>query len=337
MATNSNFSPDISIIIPCRNEEKYIGECLTSLLNQVNVKDKMEILVVDGMSNDNSRAIIQKISSKNPKVKLLDNPNFSTPHALNIGIVNAKGEYFAILGAHAEYSPDYLSTCLELVNNHPEVACVGGPIISKGKSSFAEAAALAMSSVIGVGNAKHRFPNYEGYAEMACFPVFRRDVFDKYGLYDESLIKNQDDEFCFRITRSGEKVFISPKAKSSYFVRESPITLFKQYCNYGFWRVAVLKKHRIPISHRQQIPILFYFLVVLLAVLGLIFQNLMLGISLPIIYFLTIILFTIPIFVKEKLNIAIRFPVAVVVLHMSYAVGFLGGIIKFLILDKLIK
>jgi len=334
MNSSSNISPLISIIIPCRNEEKYIGECLISLLKQKNLKDYMEILVVDGMSGDNSRKIIHSISNENPQIKLIDNPNLLTPFALNIGIKHAKGKFIAILGAHAEYATDYLTTCLQLIDQHPNVACVGGPIISKGKNYFAKATALAMSSIIGVGNAKHRFPEYEGYAEMACFPVFKREVFEKYGSYDESLIRNQDDEFCFRITKNGEKVFISPQAKSSYFVRESPLELFKQYYHYGFWRVAVLKKHRMPISYRQQIPILFYLLVILLAILAFISNNLILGIFLPIIYSVIIIVFTIPIFIKEKFIVAICFPVAVLVLHASYAVGFFTGMINFLILKK---
>jgi GT2 family glycosyltransferase len=265
---------------------------------------------------------------------LVDNPQFITPQALNIGIKNAKGEFIAILGAHAEYAPDYLTTCLDLANQHPEVLCVGGPIISKGKTPFAKATAIAMSSIIGVGNAKHRFPDYEGYAEMACFPIFRREVFNNYGLYDESLIKNQDDEFCFRITKSGGKVFISPKAKSSYFVRESPLGLFKQYYQYGYWRVAVLKKHKMPISYRQQIPILFYITVITLAVIGILGKNLIVGTIVPALYLLLIIAFSIPVFIREKIKIAIQFPVAVIVLHLSYAVGFFAGIIKFLILDR---
>jgi succinoglycan biosynthesis protein ExoA len=327
--------PIVSVIIPCRNEEKYIEKCLSSLLNQKEVKDICEILIVDGMSTDATRAIVSEISNNQSQVILLENPQHSTPHALNVGIKNSKGEFIAILGAHAEYANDYLTTCLELFNQHPDVSCAGGPIISKGKNSFAKATALAMSSVIGVGNAKHRFPEYEGYAEMACFPVFRKNVFDKYGLYDESLIRNQDDEFCFRLTRGGEKIFISPKAKSAYYVRESPISLFKQYYQYGFWRVAVLKKHKIPISYRQQVPIIFYALIILLAIFGLVFDNLILSVLFPVLYLLIIIAFSIPILLKEKLAIAIRFPVAVLVLHLSYAFGFFNGMIKFLIFNKL--
>ncbi len=326
-------SPKISVIIPCRNEEKYIGDCLLSLLEQEDLQNKMEILVVDGMSKDNTRMIVEKISRQKPQVRLLDNPNLFTPHALNIGIRNAKGEFIAILGAHAEYASNYLTACLEMADQHAEVSCVGGPIISKGKTPFAKATAIAMSSNIGVGNAKHRFPDYEGYSEMACFPVFRRDVFDKYGFYDESLIRNQDDEFCFRITKGGGKVYISPKAKSSYFVRESPSALFKQYYNYGFWRVAVLKKHKIPISYRQQIPILFFFTIIMLLILGLVSNNLILGTVLPTIYLILIITFSIPVLIQEKFGTAIRFPIAVMVLHLAYAVGFFAGIIKFLIFN----
>lgn len=329
--------PIISVIIPCRNEEKYIGDCLISLLSQENLRNRLEILVVDGMSTDNSREIVQELSKINPQIRLIDNATKTTPHALNIGIQESQSEFIAILGAHAEYASNYLTNCLGLINQHPEVSCVGGPIKSIGKSSFGKAVALAMSNPIGVGNAKHRFPDYEGYSEMACFPVFRRDVFSKYGLYDESLIRNQDDEFCFRITKGGGKIFLSPKAKSGYFVREYPLALFRQYYHYGFWRVAVLKKHKIPISYRQQIPILFYLIVILLIILGLVFNNSILGLLAPAVYLFTIIAFSISIFASETFDIALRFPIAVLVLHLSYAVGFFMGVVKFLILDKLFK
>jgi glycosyltransferase involved in cell wall biosynthesis len=324
----------VSVIIPCRNEEKYIESCIKSLLLQDNLNNKIEIIVVDGMSEDNSKNKILALAKENDCIQLIENKFRTTPHALNLGITSASGEFVAILGAHAEYAPDYLSSCLSMLGEHPEVACVGGPIITKGNSAFSEAAALAMSSFIGVGNAKHRFPKYEGYAEMACFPVFRIDVFRNYGLYDESLIKNQDDEFCFRIRQGGEKVYISPKAKSSYYARENPISLFKQYYQYGFWRVAVLAKHKIPISYRQQIPIFFYTTILVLAILGFIQSNLLLAMILPITYLLTIFIFSLPILFLKNFRVFLLHQIAIIILHLSYALGFFMGIQRFIFIKK---
>ena len=334
MLTSENNRPIISIVIPCRNEENFIEKCIYSLLGQEGINGEIEILVADGMSNDKTREIVTKIAADDRRVKLLDNIQLSTPHALNMGIKNANGEYVAILGAHSDYSKSYLASCLNILNKYPDVSCAGGPIESLGRNDFAKATAIAMSSYIGVGNANHRFPNYEGYAEMACFPVFRKEVFDKFGLYDETLIKNQDDEFCFRINKNGGKVFISSSAKSNYYVRESPKELFKQYFDYGFWRVAVLKKHKVPISYRQQIPILFFLTMLILLILGFVTHNFILSAFFPITYISLISIFGFKTLFVQKFSVAIRVPLAVFILHFSYACGFFIGIIKFLILNK---
>lgn len=330
-----NFTPHkndilISVIIPCRNEVKHIQKCILSILSQENMDGIFEILVIDGMSDDGTREVLSEISQKNVNVKILDNPTRFTPNALNIGIKNSVGKYICIMGAHSEYDKNFLANSIELMREHPEVSCVGGPIISLGKNRFAEAVAIAMSSRIGVGNAKHRFPDYEGYAEMACFPVFRRDVFDLLGMYDEMLLKNQDDEFCFRLNKSGRKVFISPKVKSYYFVRETPIKLFNQYFDYGFWRVAVIKKHKIPIAFRQLVPILFYLSVFLIFIFSVIINNLILGLIIPIFYVTFIILYGLISAIRfRRIHLMIHIPITILLLHFSYAAGFLKGLIMF--------
>ena len=178
-------------------------------------------------------------------------------------------QFIAILDAHSEYASNYVLTCLQLLDEHPEVCCTGGPIISRGKSIFGRTAAAVMSHPVGIGNAKHRLPDYEGYAEGACFPVFRREVFDKVGLFDENLVRNQDDEFNYRIARNGGKIFISPRVQCIYHVRETPSELFWQYCQYGYWRVAVLRKHHLPASLRQLAPVVFFPLTLMLLIMGL--------------------------------------------------------------------
>lgn len=320
-------NPLITAIIPCRNEEKYIAQCLKSLLEQKDVNDKMEILVVDGMSTDSTRAIVEKILKQYSQVKLLDNLSLYTPHALNIGIKSAKGVFVAILGAHAKYAKDYLANSLELIIEHPEVSCVGGPITCLGKTSFGKATALAMSSRIGVGNAYHRFPNYYGYAEGACFPVFRKEVFSEVGLYDENLVRNQDDEFNLRLRKHGLKVYLSPKVKSQYYVRESPQKLFTQYFDYGIWRAVVIKKHKLPASFRQLVPSVFIFTILICFITGLFMQGpwLYLSFFTPFLYSLFLIVATIRISFIHGWELAKFFPIAVSILHISYGLGLIRG------------
>jgi succinoglycan biosynthesis protein ExoA len=319
----------ISVIIPCYNEEKYIKECILSILSQKKIND-LEIIVVDGNSTDNTKNILKELVKlyQDKEIIIVNNSQRITPVALNLGIKRSSGNYICIMGAHADYDEEFLCNCLSLLKKHPDVSCTGGPILSKGKNNFAKAVAISMSSPIGVGNANHRFPEYEGYAEMACFPFFKREVFDKYGLYDESLVKNQDDEFCFRIRLNGAKIFISPKVKSAYYVKDSFSSLFNQYFSYGKWRIPVLLKHKIPISYRQQIPALFFLTIVILFMTALYFKNIYIALLLPVIYLLVLFGFAVSNLQKEKFEVIKFIPFAVFILHFSYALGFLNGVLK---------
>jgi len=317
-----------SIIIPCRNEEDYIEKCIQSLLKQKEMNFSFEILIVDGMSDDNTRLLVSEIVKNNKNVKLLDNQNNTTPYALNIGIDNSNGEFICILGAHSEHDEYYLKNSFDLISEHPEVDCFGGPIISVGFSDFGKATAIAMASPIGIGNAKHRFPNYEGYAEMACYPIFRREVFSKIGKYDESLTRNQDDEFCFRLTQTGGKVFISPKVKSTYFVRNSINELFSQYYQYGYWKVIVLWKHKVPISYRQFVPLFFYVLIVLLVIISILLKTAFIGFVLPITYLIIITYYSLVYLKKNRFKIVLLIIISIITLHLSYACGFIAGLFK---------
>jgi len=315
----------ISVIIPCYNEEKFIEKCINSLFRQKNISGDFEIIVVDGMSRDNTRTILERMASSDGRLKIVDNNKKITPVAFNLGIKNSSGEYVCIMGAHSEYDENYLSNCLKLFNEHPEVSCVGGPIISKGRNVFAKAAAMAMSSPVGVGNAKHRFPDYEGYAEMACFPMFKREVFAQVGLYDERLVRNQDDEFCFRLRLNGGKIYISPLIVSEYYVRDSPGKLFRQYFDYGKWRIAVLRKHKIPIAFRQFVPALFFFTVFLIAILASLAGMPVLGLVLPAFYIGALIAASAKVLLHSGPGIAAAFFSAVFILHFSYAAGFIAA------------
>ncbi len=313
----------ISVIVPCRNEEKFIANTLESLINQSFPIQDYEILVVDGLSEDNTQNIINNFLDKYSNLSLYINEKKITPSAMNIGIKNAKGEVIVICGAHAIYSKEFLSEGYELLKKNQNFDCVGGPIISDGTNAFSKAVSLAMSSIIGVGNAKHRFPEYEGFAEMACFPFFRKEVFSKIGLYDESLVRNQDDEFCMRLRQHGGKVYLSPKVKSIYLVRDHPKKLMRQYFNYGVWRFVVLRMYKQPISFRQLIPSVFILFNIFILFLGIILKSWLLSISILLFYFLALLFFSIPVNIKYGLRIGSLFILAVIILHFSYGFGLL--------------
>ncbi|RJP62469.1 MAG: glycosyltransferase family 2 protein [Ignavibacteriales bacterium] len=320
--------PLVSVVVPCYNEARTIRDSLLSILNQNIRKAEIEIFVIDGMSSDGTRYTLENMKREIDGFTIIDNLSGKTPVARNLGVKEAIGKYIAILDAHTIYQTDYLSNCISLLEEKKDIVCTGCPYISIGESSFGKATALAMSHPFGIGNARHRYPDYEGYAEGAAFPVYRREVFDEVGMFDENLIRNQDDEFNFRLKQKGMKVYITPKNSCLYHVRETPVKLFKQYFEYGFWRVAVILKHKIPISLRQVIPVLF--------VTGLLFSiisafflhgnNLFFSVIIPLVYFISLLVISIPIFFKNGFRIALFFICSISILHISYGTGFLVGV-----------
>lgn len=318
------------MIVPCRNEKDHIVSCARSILAQYFPAGGMEVLLVDGLSDDGTRDILERLVESDDRLRLVDNPLQTTPSALNIGIRASRGRHIAILGAHAEYAANYLQTCLELLQEHPEVCCVGGPIISHGKGLFGRAVAAAMSHPIGVGNAKHRLRHYEGYAEGACFPIFRKEIFETVGLFDETLVCAEDDELNYRLAQRGEKVFISPRASCSYFVRETPSHLARQYFKYGCARVAVLRKHRLPATFRHVVPTGFMFLMVTMLVVGWSLPGWwwLTGSVLPIVYGATLLGVATSVAHKQGWLIGILFPIAAGIMHTAYAAGFIWGTLR---------
>ncbi len=318
----------LSVIIPCRNEQQYIENCVRSVLSQERPPGGMEVIIADGISDDGTREILNNLSREYQELRIVDNVSRVTPSGMNAGIAQARGHYIAILGAHCNYASNYLRTCVELLDRHPGVSCVGGPIVSVGKSLLGQAVAAAMSHPVGIGNARHRYPDFEGYAEGACYPVFRREVFETIGVYDETLVRNQDDELNYRLAKQGGRVFLSSRAKSTYFVRESLGALFRQYYEYGYWRVAVIRKHGAPASFRHLIPPVF-----LSGLWGLgtttffVPEGWRFGLlSVPCLYVL--ILCSVGLYQMARLGwkVGLLFPIAAATMHFAYAFGFMWGV-----------
>jgi len=321
-------SPTVSVVIPCRNEKDHIEACVRSILGQEPPRGGFEVIVADGMSNDGTREILQRIAAEDSRLRVIDNPGQVTPCGMNAGIREARGIYIAIMGAHAEYTPDYVCACVGFLDEHPEACCSGGPIVSQGEGVFGRAVAAAMSHPIGVGNAKHRFPDYEGYAEGACFPMFRKETFEKVGLYDEKLVRNQDDEFNYRVSRNGGKIFISPRARCKYYVREAPSQLFWQYFQYGYWRVAVLRKHQLPASIRQVAPSAFLALMLVSLGIGLCLPGWwrLIAAVLPVTYTSSLVAVGAAVAIRKGLLVGLMFPFAAAIMHGAYAAGFFWGL-----------
>lgn len=258
----------ISIVMPVYNEERYINNCIDSLLMQDYPQESMEWIFVDGVSTDRTRDLIREYIERYPAlIRLLNNPQKTVPYAMNIGIRESKGKYIIRLDAHADYSIDYISKCVYYLDT-TDADNVGGVAETKSKGLVGNAIAKMLSSRFGVGNSGFRTNGNSGYVDTVPFGAFRRDVFEKLGGYDERLTRNQDNEMNYRIRKNGGKVFLSSDIKLSYYCRDSIRGISNMAIKNGMWNVITMKMCPGSMGVRHFIPLAFLISVILLPIVG---------------------------------------------------------------------
>ena len=263
-----NTKPFISVVMPIYNEEKYISQCIESLLKQDYPKDKMEWIFVDGCSTDNTVSILNDYQNKNPGlIKVFNNPNKTVPYAMNIGIKNSVGKFIIRLDAHAEYADDYFSKCVYYLQT-TDADNVGGVIETKSVGNVGEAIAAVVSSKFGVGNSQFRTNGEDGYVDTVPFGAFRREVFEKYGMYDERLTRNQDNEMNFRIRSNGGKIFLSNDIKLAYYSRNTIKGILKMAFQNGMWNVITMKLCPGSMGVRHFVPLAFLLSLIFMPILS---------------------------------------------------------------------
>lgn len=319
-------APMVSVVMPVRNEAVFIDQMVGSLLKQDYPADRMEIIIADGMSDDGTREILNRLAEQHPRVIVIDNPGRIVSTGLNAAIARAQGEIIIRIDGHAEIAADFVRQDVALLDEHPEAWVVGGPIVHAGRNTFAKAVAIAMSHPLGVGLATHRFPDYEGYVEGAQFPALRSWVFSRVGNFDEHLVRNQDDEMNYRITQAGGKSYVSPRVKYVYYVRDSARKLFRQYMQYSFWRIPVMRKHKKPTAPRQLVPLVFFIAVLVMLILGIVLRQPLVALALPAVYLGTLAALGTALIPKAGLKVAFFVPVAIAIMHFAYAVGMAYGL-----------
>lgn len=327
----NELSPYISVIMPIRNEEQYIKRSLSAVLGQDYPADSIEVLVVDGMSTDGTRKIVESAKKQFLHLRMIDNPGKIVPTGLNTAIQQARGEIIVRVDGHCEIAPDYIRCCVSHLQ-HDQVDCVGGPIETIGETPTAKTIALAMSSVFGVGGSafrtvKHRTMN----VDTVAFPAYTKQIIHKIGLYDEELVRNQDDEYNYRLRKQGGKILFSPKVRSQYYSRSSLTALWRQYYQYGYWKVRVLQKHPRQMRPRQFVPPIFVATLIISALLTLFlsqsraFLEAIVGF-----YVLTNLVASIREGQREGWQHILLLPLVYTILHVSYGLGFLVGLVKFI-------
>jgi len=332
--------PFVTIVIPCRNEVRYIRSFLDSMFSMNYPEHRSEIIVADGGSQDGTRDVLQEIAGREGTLRWIDNPSLTVPHGLNLAIAASRGEIIVRMDVHASYPRDYLTSLVQGLQ-----ACdadnIGVPWeTTPGASTLqAHAVAAAQRSVFGIGLADYRLGVTEPMeVDSVPYGCFRREVFDKIGMFDEDMHRNQDDEFNARMKKHGMRIVLLPGPKVVYFARETILKSARMMFQYGHFKPLVNRKIGSPATLRQFVPPTF-----VLGLSGLTaampFSALAkMGLAAVLgAYLLASVLATIW-FLKSDTGFrrpaAVLLPVTFFVNHVSYGMGYLRGTWDFLLLGR---
>jgi succinoglycan biosynthesis protein ExoA len=334
----------ISIVVPCRNEAAHIRDFLDSALaQQLDPGQEIEVLIADGMSTDQTRELVEEYATRVPAVRVIDNPGQIVSTGLNAAIRAARGEIIVRMDGHTVYAPDYVRQCARVLQESG-ADNVGGPWVAKGRGRMGRAIAAAFGSRFCAGGGRAHDAQYEGEVDTVYLGCWRREVFDKAGWFDPELVRNQDDEFNFRLRRLGMRVWQSPRIRSEYTPRESLKALFRQYSQYGFWKVAVIRKHRAMASARHAAPGLFVASILTLVVLigigaGARLPGLarasgeVLGVEAGV-YALACVGAALAMAGTLEWRSLLAVPAVIATYHVSYGLGFLAGAVRWMFRGK---
>lgn len=328
--------PQVSIIVPCLNEETTIKSLLDAIRAQCYPMAEMEVVIADGMSTDQTRQYIQAYQQKYPEMKiiLVDNPQRIIPTGLNCAFMASSGKYIVRLDAHSVPNPDYVTKSVQLLESGV-AENVGGlwHIQARSDHWVAKSIAIAAAHPIGVGDAFYRFGRTAGYVDTVPFGAFKRSVFDQTGLFNENLKTNEDYEFNVRIRANGGRVWFDPQIRSVYFSRSDFGSLMRQYFRYGYWKFQMLVCFPGTLRWRQALPPLFVLSILILALSGLWWPAaLYLLAGMLIMYGGIMITAAVPYALKNRqFAHLLGIPLAIAIMHICWGSGFLWSMVKSLV------
>lgn len=322
----------VSIICPVYNEERFIDRCILSIIAQDYPKESLEVLFIDGRSTDKTRELVEKYTKEHPYIRLLDNPQQVVPYALNKGVEESTGEVVMRIDGHCAYPTNYVS---ELVRYLYELDAdnVGGVWNTQpaNDTAICQAIALASSHPFGVGGSMHKIGASEIMeTDTVPFGCYKREVFEKTGLFDNDLVRNQDDEFNGRLLNKGGKIFLIPQVIINYTARDSIRKMRKMYYQYGLYKPLVNKKLGAPATIRQFFPLLFLIGLVaggLLSIFSLWIRYAYLAV-LALYLIIGLVVGSMGAIRTRKPVMALLMPWVFLNIHLSYGWGYLMGIIK---------
>lgn len=323
----------ISIISPCRNEAGYIDNFLEAVTNQ-KLNYDIEIIIADGESNDGTLKKLYDWMQRDARIIVINNPEKIVSTGLNKAIEIASGEIIVRMDIHTTYSNDYISECINALKN-TGAKCVGGPWHAKGKTLKQQAIANAFQSRFGSGGAASRNLDFSGPVDTVYLGAWHKKDLVEIGGFDNDLVRNQDDELCLRIIRSGGLIWQSSAIQSTYTPRSSFSALLKQFHQYGYWKALVLKKHRIPASLRHLVPFIFLSTIAILAALSTFSYTSFIALIFIIsIYATTSVLFAWPVRGNTGFIGAVYSAISCWAMHLGYGTGFARGLLDFIVLNR---
>jgi len=329
MSKNSRAYPRVSLLVAIRNEAEHIADLIASIKAQGYPADMLEVIILDGGSTDGTGEIVRKLIDRCPNFQLVENPKTIQSAAWNLGIEMCTGEIISIVSGHVTLAPDYVSTAVATLQR-TGADMVGGTIRAVSDTRIGEAIALAMSHPFGVGGARHRYTDREEETDSVFMGFCHRSVYEKIGGYDEELVRNQDDEFSYRLTRAGGRILCNPEIKSYYHSRSTYKSLWEQYFHYGFYKVRVLQKHPGQMRPRQFVPLVFVIGLILSLVLTVFFPwGWIPLVGLVGLYAFANLAVSLMLAKREGWAYFWLLPPAFAAIHISYGLGFLAGLFKF--------
>jgi succinoglycan biosynthesis protein ExoA len=317
--------PLVSVVIPMRNEAAHISDCINSVLAQDYPAERLEVVVVDGDSHDDS---LRVLATYGDRIRVLRNPGRIVPTAMNIGIRAARGTIITRVDAHTVLDPTYVRVGVETLQR-TGADNVGGPMRSVGGGPVGDAIALAMGSRFGIGAYFH-FATTDREVDTVYMGMYPRAVFERIGLFDEELVRNQDDELNYRLRKAGGRIFLTTRMHSHYQNRQSFKTLARQFFQYGVWKIRVLQKHPLQMSWRQFIPPSFV-LTVLVSALACLWLRPARWLFIAAIgsYAVALCAAAVAVARRSQGHHVGRVLAAFAIMHVSWGTGFLVGALRF--------
>jgi glycosyltransferase involved in cell wall biosynthesis len=318
-----------SAIVPCRNERGHIEAfCTSALAQQLPPGWQLELVIADGLSDDGTRAVLDALALRDPRLAVIDNPRRIVSAGLNLALSRARGEVIVRMDVHTDYAPDYVAQCLAALAESG-ADNVGGPWRAEalpGAGAMQQAVAAAFQSRWVAGGARSRDLGYSGWVDTVYLGCWPRASFERYSGFDENLVRNQDDEHNLRIVKGGGRIWQSARVRSVYRPRAALGQVFRQYLQYGYWKPFVMKKHGQPASLRHLVPAIFVALLAMTTLLALLGTGSPLA-ALIALYGAAVAIMTAGVALQLRPSIAalLRVPAVIAAYHVGYGIGSIVG------------